>query len=439
MAPPANHADVTDSEPANPTDVAVGEPAHPADAALPVVANRLHFPCFDGLRAIAAIAVLLHHVGFQSGYSINGRFGAFFAHGDAGVPIFFLISGFLLYRPFVTAHLDGRPPLEARRFFWNRFLRIVPAFWVALLLIWIFFGFTNGALHTPRDFITYFGFGQVYDRVRFFGGINQAWSLGTELSFYLFLPLYAWIVHMIAVRSRSRVRVEIIGLVVLYVTSVAFRLAVFTADPYWRHVHVASSGAPRAFLAASYWLPSYFDLFAMGMGLALLSAWAARQTTPNRVVELIGRWPGVWWLLSAVTFWIVCTQVGLPRDLTLLTGRQLMVRQFLYGLSALFLVVPAAFGPPHRGGVRAFLQWRPIAYIGLVSYGVYLWHEAWIPQVMSWFGWDLFAGHVVQIAVVSFAFTLATATLSYLIVERPALRLKSRMPFRRRAPAVSTP
>ncbi len=403
------------------------------------VANRAHFPCFDGLRAIAAISVLLLHVGFQSGYSINGRFGALFAHGDAGVPIFFLISGFLLYRPFVSAHLDGRPPLEARRFFWNRFLRIVPAFWIALILISIFFGFENGALHSPRDFITYFGFAQIYDPIRFFGAINQAWSLGTEVTFYLFLPLYAWAVHLVAVRARSRLRVEVIGLAVMCVTSVAFRLAVFAADPYWRHTHVAAKGAPRAFLAASYWLPSYLDLFAMGMGLALLSAWAARQTTPNRIVELIGRRPWVWWLLSAVTYWIVCTQVGLPRDLAILTGRQLMVRQLLYGLTALFLLVPAAFGPPHRGGVRAFLQWRPIAYVGLVSYGVYLWQEAWIPQVMSWFHWTLFGGHVLQILVVAFAFTLATATLSYFIVERPALRLKSHMPFRRRAPAVSTP
>lgn len=383
--------------------------------------------------------VLLHHVGFQSGYSINGRFGALFAHGDAGVPIFFLISGFLLYRPFVTAHLDGRPALEARRFFWNRFLRIVPAFWVAVIFISIFFGFTKGTLGGPRDVITYFGFGQIYDPARFFGAINQAWSLGTEISFYLFLPVYAWAVHKIAVRSRSRLRVEIIGLVLMCVTSVAFRVAVLTADPYWHRVHVAGSGAPRAFLAASYWLPSYLDLFAMGMGLALLSAWAARQATPNRLVERIGRRPWVWWSLSAFTYWIVCTQMGLPRNLNLLTGQQLMVRQLLYGLTALFLVIPAVFGPPHRGGVRAFLQWRPIAYIGLVSYGVYLWHEAWIPQVMSWFGWGLFRGHAVQIFVVSFAFTLATATLSYFIVERPALRLKSHMPFRRRTPAVSTP
>jgi peptidoglycan/LPS O-acetylase OafA/YrhL len=406
---------------------------------LATVANRTHFPCFDGLRAIAAIAVLLLHAGFQSGYNSHGRFGELLSHGDVGVPIFFLISGFLLYRPFVTAHLDGRPPLEARRFFWNRFLRVAPAFWVALVLVSIFFGFQRGALHTPRDFVTYFGFGQIYDPVRFLGGINQAWSLGTEVSFYLFLPLYASAVHLVAVRSRSRVRVEIIGLVLMYVTSVAFRVAVFTADPYWRHMRIASPGAPRAALAASYWLPSYLDLFAMGMGLALLSAWSVRQTTRNRVVDLIGRRPWVWWLLAAVTFWIVCFQVGLPRDLALLTGRQLMVRQFLYGLTALFLLVPAAFGPPHRGGVRAFLQWRPIAYIGLVSYGVYLWQEAWIPQVMSWFNWYLFGGHLVLILVLSFAFTLATATLSYFIVERPALRLKSRMPFRRRAPAVSAP
>lgn len=101
---------------------------HPADTGQPGRSEHAHFPCFDGLRAIAAGAVLLHHAGFATGYSGSGRFGQLTAHGDAGVSIFFLISGFLLYRPFVNAHLSGRSPTSADRFLWRRALRILPGY-----------------------------------------------------------------------------------------------------------------------------------------------------------------------------------------------------------------------------------------------------------------------------------------------------------------------
>ena len=119
---------------------------HPADPAQPGPERHQHFPCFDGLRAIAALAVLLHHVGFATGWSQTHRFGELLAHGDAGVPIFFVISGFLLYRPFVAAHLDGRPPIGYLRFMRRRIVRIVPVFWVALIVIALVFGFENGAI-----------------------------------------------------------------------------------------------------------------------------------------------------------------------------------------------------------------------------------------------------------------------------------------------------
>ena len=64
---------------------------HPADLNQPDPEHHRHFSGFDGLRALAAGAVVLHHTGFQTGYGINGRFGELLAHGDAGVSIFFLI------------------------------------------------------------------------------------------------------------------------------------------------------------------------------------------------------------------------------------------------------------------------------------------------------------------------------------------------------------
>src|SRR3954468_10008623 len=94
------------------------------------------FPAFDGLRAIAALSVLVVHTAGDAGTMYQpGRGGALLAHLDVGVTIFFLISGFLLYRPFAAARLSRRPRPDLRRYGVARVLRIVPAYWLALTLL----------------------------------------------------------------------------------------------------------------------------------------------------------------------------------------------------------------------------------------------------------------------------------------------------------------
>lgn len=418
---------------------------HPADVRQPGESRHAHFPGFDGLRAIAACAVLLHHAAFATGYSIRERFGEYLAHGDAGVSIFFLISGFLLYRPFVDAHLADRSTSKADRFWWRRALRIFPAYWVALIGIYFVFGFGKGGLSSISDVVTFFGLTQIYDTTRYFFGVNQAWSLATEVSFYVFLPFYAWAIRGIARRRPAhRLRIEVSGLVALVAICIVWRLAWFSYDPFWHRyapgVPRPTGPAPFSSLATQYWLPSHLDLFALGMGLAVLSVWVVRRGAMPGWLERAVRFPGIWWVAAAITYWIVSTQVGLPRNLVTLTGGQFFVRQLLYGLTALFLLVPAVFGPQDRGLVRRFLRWAPIAYIGLISYGVYLWHQAWIVYVHD----DLlhlpeFHGPIVPVVVIAFSLTVIVATASYYLIERPVLRFKDTPPWRRRRPDAARP
>ncbi len=118
--------------------------------------------------------------------------------------------------------------------------------------------------------------------------------------------------------------------------------------------------APHAALATQYWLPSYLDLFAMGMGLALLErvGRAARATSAGRRRASVGIPRGAGSRRGCHATGSCASRVGLPRDLTPLTGKQAMVRQLLYGLTALFLLLPAVFGPQDRGLVRKFLVLR---------------------------------------------------------------------------------
>lgn len=375
------------------------------------------FPCFDGLRAIAATSVLLHHAGFQTGASFRGGVGPYLARFDAGVTVFFLISGFLLYRPFVVAHLSGGPVMPLRRFWRRRFLRIFPAYWVALTGVVLFFGVQ---LHGIRDWVTFYGLVQIYDSRRFFGAISQAWSLATEISFYLFLPLYASVVRRL---GRGREGVEWAGLGVLVAVGLAFRSLLYP---------VRDPGFPAStqFLMR-YWLPAHLDLFALGMAMAVASVQLERRGREPFTGGLAGRaFPWVSWGLAAGALWVVAHKVGLTAALADASPAREWARHLLYAAMAVFLILPAVFGPQREGLVRRFLASRPMIGLGLVSYGIYLWHQAWLGKARGWTGGQLFDASLWKVAGLAFVLSVAVATASYLVVERPTLALKE--PRRRR-------
>ena len=298
----------------------------------------------------------------------RGYLAGFFTHLDIGVAVFFLISGFLLYRPFVAAALEGRPGPSVRRFFRRRLLRIYPAYWLALVGIIVFFGLpvpVRGAL----SYIEYFTLFQVYDNRRRARGITQAWTLSVELSFYAFLPLYAGAMRR-AGRGRGpdrQVRVEAAGLLVLYGVSIAFRALVFALH----------SG--RVHDLGIYWLPANLDYFALGMGLAVASAWLATRRPSTAARSWSGRLSNRWCAGSCrCCASSRCRSGWTFRSVWRVDGKRAYARQFLYGACAFFLLLPAVFGPQDRGIVRRFLRWQPMVYLGLISYGIYLWHQAWI-------------------------------------------------------------
>ena len=102
------------------TEVAVGG----LESAAEPKPDAGRFPCFDGFRAAAALSVLLLHVAGSSGATQRNRdLGPYLARLDVGVAVFFLISGFLLYRPFVDAHIAGGRAPATLAFFRRRFLR----------------------------------------------------------------------------------------------------------------------------------------------------------------------------------------------------------------------------------------------------------------------------------------------------------------------------
>lgn len=372
--------------------------------------GHLRFPLIDGVRALAAVTILFYHAGTESHTT---GVGALIAELSIGVPVFFLISGFLLYRPFVAADVLGAPPIGAGPFLWRRALRIVPLYWFALTVVALT---TFESTARPGGFFSgepgwiFYAFGQVYDAGAFGGGLQQAWTLCIEVTFYLVLPLYALMAAAIR-RRGGGLAGDLIVLLAFAVASQVFRVWI-------------TNSADTAHLVRT--LPAFFYLFAFGMALAVLSVYAQRPGTARAVARIGGLRPEVAWAAAIALY---CLLAWVIRDTH--KGRLIDITQ---GVIAALVLLPAVFDDGRRTAVRRFLGHPVVAWLGLVSYGLYLWH----PQVLS-------ALHHVSITdrIVSHGFipsallllvcTAALSGVTYYAIERPVLKLKRWRPSARRS------
>ena len=386
-------------------------------------ARATRFPLFDSLRAIAALAVLATHAAVFAGLetSSGSTLGQYAARLDAGVAVFFVISGCLLYRPFVRARLEAAPAPATGPYAWRRFLRIVPAYWLALTLITLLFG-TSGHVFGWPGIARFYGVGQAYSSQSFGGGLTQAWSLTVEVAFYAFLPLWAF--GMRAFLGRRGFRAEALALALLFAVGVAYKVAVLSGG----NAHQVAI-TPK--LVA---LPAYFDHFALGMALAVLSLWVEQQRRLPRGLGWIDRLPGLSWLVALVAFWVVSTRIGLHgRFLEPFSTTNYLERHLLYGVVAVALVAPAVLGDQRRGVTRRFLAMRPLLWLGVVSYGIFLWNLALLDRL---YHWDLGSVPLLDSfpgwCIAGLAITAPVAAASYYVLERPALSLKGLFPDRGR-------
>src|SRR3954447_12633392 len=402
------------------------EPARPEAGT-----SNPRFLLFDSLRAIAALCVFTIHLPWIAHLAPDSEARIYLQQLNVGVAVFFLISGFLLYRPFARARYAGEKSPGIAAYAERRALRIFPAYWAALVGVVILVGASGEAATATRVFsihgaLAYFPLLQGYDSNTLLGGISAAWTLSVELSFYALLPLWALLLRRWHVTSRRDfLRSEFVGLAVLFAVGIT-----------WTAVAAAGTHPTTAvFLDVTlikpwlYVLPGFLDQFAVGMALAVVSVALANRPGPEPgPVRLVDRAPWAPWLMAAVAFYLIAHLVRwIPGNL----GLQTLLTHELQWVVGLGLLLPAVFGAPGRGWVRKLLANRVLLWVGLVSYGVYLWHVA-IQSKLADLGLldSLGNGPFTMLAL---AVTLATAAASFYGIERHALRLGRRLSRRRRS------
>lgn len=383
------------------------------------------FPLLDGYRALAATAVVVTHVGFNTGAALNGRAAGLLARLDIGVALFFLISGFLLFRPWALSQLLGSPRPAAGPYLWRRALRVLPALWVAVLGVSVLVP-ENGPVPL-RTWFAQLALLQTYLPVRQLLGLSPLWSLATEVAFYLVLPLLgAALVALAGGSLEQRMRRAVLGLLALAVVPLLFRSLVL--------------GGQLPARDASFWLPAYLDWFALGMFLALVRAYRelAPQTRRWTLLEDLAAAPGACWAAAGALYVVAATQVAGPRSLLPPTGFEATAKHWLYAAVAFLALLPGVLGDPGQGRVRRLLGSRPLRFVGDISYGIFLWNMPVLFLVFRLLHLTVFDAPFWRTLAVVYALTLVVAVASHYLVERPFLRLKDRLPGRATRSAQAT-
>jgi peptidoglycan/LPS O-acetylase OafA/YrhL len=360
--------------------------------------RKRYFPAVEGMRGIAALLVLVGHV-LQVSY-LPETHRAVFGYWVSvfGVVVFFTISGFLLYRPFLSARANRRSLLSfTPSYLWRRVVRIFPAYWVAITLLAIWPGLEG--IFTGRWW-AYYALVQVYATVHY--GLPVAWTLCVEVSFYVALPIIALVLSTRGVGSdhRHSLRWELLVLIGLAVASTWWRADITTSQSY-------------GFLGLS--LLGTFAWFAGGMMLAI--AQVAHPSALGRFRRFVSR-PELAWPLGAAIFALLPLKVlesGLP------TFWVLALQTVVLAIAGLLAMGPATLGDGSRL-ISILLENRVIVFMGTISYGIYLWHY----QVLSWLIHQFWAielpHHILSIGILTFLGAVALGTASWYLVEQPLMK-----------------
>ncbi len=375
---------------------------------------KFWFEGLDGLRAFGALLIVVHHAGFSSGLTFRSDFfGQFFSRMDIGVSIFFVLSGFLLYRPFVQNQFDKASSTKTNHFWLLRLTRIYPAYWLALLVL---LGFNAIELVGTNQVTMAFSLTQIYDPTWGLFGISQSWSLATELSFYFFLPLFATLTKRLTKNRSIDSQACFLLLFCLGLSSFSYLFRAIVMTTATGQISWWATGAHL-------WMPSYLDTFSIGMAMAVISVWETKQPRIRKITEFLLRKPHRWWIVGVLLFWFVSTQLNLPRGVEGSPWHQdlstHMIRQTIYWIIGACLLVPLVFKSKKPNKILDFFSTRTMTYLGSISYGIYLWHQGFLTWTHSWLSWPETTGNFFFLLGVSILGSIFVAGLSYRLLEKP--------------------
>jgi peptidoglycan/LPS O-acetylase OafA/YrhL len=334
-----------------------------------------HMPSLDGLRAISIALVLLGHLSGSRGFVRLSLGVGDYAH--LGVVVFFVISGFLITRLLLSEYTK-KGHVSLRLFYARRFLRLFPASYayiVCISLLWM-----AGIIHLERGDLWH----AVTYTVNYLPGrswnIGHLWSLSVEEQFYLLWPCTFVI---LGPRRASWVAAGVI----LFGPVARAGAWVFLRGTSYRDLEM---------------FPMVADSLAMGCLLAKVGGWLEGQD----------------WYLQ---FFRPAYSVGLLALILLINRYTGYTLVSVFGTSVINVILAILIHRSvyySRDRIGQVLNWKPVAFVGVLSYSLYLWQQPFLNRDST--AWvNKFPQNLV--------FAVAVALASYLLLEKPLLRLRHRL------------
>jgi peptidoglycan/LPS O-acetylase OafA/YrhL len=366
-------------------------------------ATQRRYAALDGLRGVAALTVFAIHVWiYQLPNTVELRRGSWekmlLFEGRVAFVMFFVLSGFLLFRAFARAGLGRSAPVAIGSYLVRRAARVAPAYYLALagtLVLLAAAGEVPGRrLVDAAEVPLFFLFAQNYSPDTLLKLNAATWTLTVEVVFYLLLPVVGLAVLRLPGARRQALLLGVLA----------------AAGLVWNYLDYAAGWGP----VASHTAISFLPYFACGMLVALLvEAHRAAGRAPLGPGASTGLVAFAAALLVANGWWHV------HGDHTSL-GMEVFADS---GAAIAFAAIIGSLVLGTGAGVR-WLGIRPLAWMGEITYGFYLWH---IPLLVFARGTGaLPAGIVLGLAVLPVAIAFGAA--SWYVVERPLMRRAARMP-----------
>jgi len=348
------------------------------------------------------MGVVVTHVALQTGHS-GGITGRLLGRFDLAVAVFFALSGFLLWRGHAAAAHGLRARPATGRYLRSRFVRIMPAYLVAVIVVLTLLPDAHG--NSLTVWLANLTLTQVYVPRTLTPGLTQMWSLSVEVTYYLALPLLA----LTARRLPARARVPAIAAVAL-------------AGFAWGYLPIPSLNGANPLN----WAPAYASWFATGM---LLAEWAYR---PLGWMHRLARRRVLLAVIAVTAYLIAASPLAIPEGFMHATVGQFVVRTAMGAVVAGALLAPLVLDRPttrHR-----VLGSVPMVTLGRWSYGMFIWHLAALDMVFAVLGRYGFTGDFPIVLVLTSLFGFAIAAVSYALVEAPCRVALRRWEFRRQRP-----